>query len=300
MNKQALFLGCTVSGRALNYEMSSRKVAEKCGIELVDIADFGCCGYPVANADHDTYVTMAARNLALAEKEGCDVVALCSACLGSLAKVRKSLNEDTEEKDKVNKILADQGLEFKGTARVRHFMHVIYEDVGPERLKELFTVDVSSLKVAPHYGCHYMKPHEIFEGLDDPVAPHTLDDLISATGAEAVDYAYKLRCCGGGVLAVDENAPINLVHHKLKDVKAVGADIIALVCPFCAVMYDEYQSTVEDKKEEEFGIPVLYLPQLLGLAMGFDWKKDLLINKNAVKAKKLLQEKGLLDQGGDQ
>lgn len=297
--KYALFLGCTVPVRGFNYELSARRVADKVGLELVDCAEFACCGFPVEAVHHQTSLALAARNLAIAEQEGKDIITLCSACTGHMTKTMKHLTspEGKEELDKVNEGLDKIGKEFKGNVKVKHFARALLEDVGLEKIQGLIEKPLDALAIAPHYGCHYIKPSDIFDGFDDPIYPKSLDDLIEVTGATSVQYKDKLQCCGGGILAVNEEAPTKMVANKLGHIKAAGADAMTLLCPFCDIMFDEFQPTIEEKFSAEYNIPVLYYPQLLGLGLGLDPKKDLAVNKNQVKVKPLLAKLG--DNGGE-
>jgi len=283
--KFAFFLGCTTPSRVMQYEASTRKIAEKLGIELVDLPDFGCCGFPTDKVSHEAYLALAARNLAVAEEKGLDVVTMCTACSGALAKVVHAL-QDEEERKKINKILEPTGRQVKGTSKVLHISRVLYDMVGVDKIKEAMTRTLEELKVAPHEGCHYTAPHEIFDGFDDPIRPVSLKALIESTGAKVVDYMNYRQCCGGDLLAVGEETPVELVHEKLENIKKAGADVMVLQCPFCDIMYDEFQKTVGAKYETEYKIPVLFLPQLLGMAMGMT-QKELGLKKNAVKTKEI-------------
>jgi heterodisulfide reductase subunit B len=299
--KYALFLGCTVPIRGLNYELSARKVAEKLGIEIVDIPDFSCCGFPVADIHYETALTIAARNLALAESKDCDILCLCSACTGHMTKVQKTLEnkENTKELNFVNAKLKDFGYKFEGNVKVKHFVRFLFDDIGPEKLKKVIKQPLSGLNIAPHYGCHCVRPSEIFEGFDDPFRPESLDKLIEATGASSVQYRDKMQCCGGGLLSFTEETPMKMVKQKLDHVKDAKADALTLMCPFCNVMYDEYQPTIEEKFEVEYNLPVLFYPQLLGLAMGLDPKKDLAMKKNRVRVKPLLKKLEEMNNGSE-
>lgn len=290
--RYALFLGCTVPVRGFRYELSARKVLDVLGVKITDVRDFACCGYPVEGVHHLTSIALAARNLAIAEAEGLDVMTLCSACTGHMAKTAKHLSGETgsEELAIINEKLKDFDLEYKGKTKVRHFARVLLEDVGIEKIRDAVVRPLEGLKIAPHYGCHYIKPSNVFEGFDDPIHPTSLDRLIEATGATSVNYEDKLQCCGGGILAMGEETPMKMVQRKLEHIKAAGADAMTLLCPFCNIMYDEFQPTIETKFEKEYKIPSLFYSQLLGLAMGLDPKKDLLVRKNVVKVKPLLEK----------
>lgn len=294
MNKQkyALFIGCTISVRGLNYELSARKVAEILGIEFVDIQEFSCCGFPLSSIHHESAVVIAARNIALAEAKGLDIITLCSACTGYLTEVKNLLANDSNSKilKDVNTKLKDLGYNYKNGVKIKHFARVLYEDIGVDEIKKFIKNPLKGIKVAPHYGCHYLKPSEIFDGFDSPIHPQSLDKLIEVTGATPVQYRDKMQCCGGGILAVNEETSVKMVREKLDHIKNANADAMTLICPFCSIMYDEFQPTVESTYETEYNIPVLYYPQLLGLAFGLDPKKDLAVKKNLVKVKPLLEK----------
>ena len=284
--KYALFLGCTIPARSRQYELSARKVAQEVGIELVDIENFICCGFPVKSSDMKSAMVLGAYNIALAEKEGLDLCSLCSSCTSALTEVAHHLAHDEKAKEEVNESLAKAGLKVDKGVKVRHFARVLYEEVGPDELKKHFKQSLEGLRVATHYGCHYLKPSEIYDNFDQVETPHTLDDMITLTGATVVDYVNKKRCCGGPLLAVDEKIALAVAKEKLDDVKEAGADIINLVCPFCSVMYDSNQKGIEAAFQAEYNLPVLYLTQILGLAMGLD-RKALGLNMNVVKTKDL-------------
>ncbi len=286
--KYALFLGCNLA-RVRHYEMAVAKVAERLGIELVYLDDFACCGYPIKSIDFLSAMCLSARNLSVAEAAGLDVLTLCSACTATLTECTKELEHDQDLKKQVNEKLAVVDAEYKNGVTVKHFARMLYEDIGIDRLKDEVTQDISDLKVACHYGCHYVKPSDIYEGFDDPEFPITLDELVAATGATPVEYQNKMRCCGGSVLAVDEELCLSITRGKLDDMKDAEANCITLVCPFCSVMYDDSQRKIESMFDVSYGLPVLFYPQLLGLAMGFD-SRELGLNMNRVKTKELIAQ----------
>ncbi len=279
MKDYALFLGCTVPVRGLHYEAPARKVAEKLGIRITDIKEFGCCGYPLEGADHLTHLVMAALNLAAAERRELDILTLCSACTATLTKANKALKESAHLREEVNKILAQHGGEFNGKIRVRHFARALLEDVGLDKIKSAVTNPLTGIKIASHYGCHYLKPSEIYDGFDSPERPETLDKLVAATGATPMDYEDKLQCCGGAILGIDEMTSFKMSQQKLAHIKEAGADAMTFICPFCAVMYDINQRAIETKVGGKFSLPGLYYPQLLGIAMGFS-PAEMAINLN--------------------
>ena len=293
--RYALFLGCTVPVRNMNYELSARKVAERLGIEFVDSDAFSCCGYPMKGVDHHTTMVMAARNLVVAQEMGLDICALCTACSGTLTEASKLLNEDEAIRAEINHELeAAIGKRYEGGVRVRHIARLLYEGVGLANLCEQVKVSLKDFRFGAQYGCHYLKPSEIFDGFDSAEVPQTLDELIEATGAQAVQYATKLECCGGGLLAVDEDVSLTMPLAKLQELADAGADAMVLVCPFCDIMYEYNQRRVTRAAQARFQLPVLFYPQVLGLALGIP-ADELGFGLNRVKSRELMAKLAALD-----
>jgi len=284
--KYLLFLGCAIPYRVSAYEISTRKVAEKLGIELVEMPEYNCCGLPMDPISHDIMLTLAARNLCVAEKQGLNIMTLCPGCAGTLRKVNKMLKEDKKLKELVNGYLKETGLEFKGTIEVKHLIQVLAEDVGFEKIKAAVQKPLNPLKVAEHNGCHVLRPVK-YIGFDDPENPVMLKKLIEATGAQCLDYMDETECCGAPIIGVNEKIPLQLARDKLSHVKDVGAQAMVTVCPFCHMMFDTNQSRIERMFNETFGLPVLHYPQLLGLAMGFS-PEELALKELRVDASKLV------------
>jgi heterodisulfide reductase subunit B len=288
----ALYLGCAIPARVQNYEIASRKVAKALGIEFGDISNFACCGYPIASLDAGTARLLAARNLALAEQAGCDICALCTACTGSLTEAAHELSQDPDLLKSINKDLAAVGLRYTGGVKVRHFVRILWEEVGRQKIEAAIVRRLDGVVLAPHYGCHYLKPSEAHGEFEDCEAPHSLDDLIGWMGARPLDYPGKLKCCGGGVLAVDEKLALSISRGKLSAIAERGADAIALICPFCNIMYDTNQKKIETTFGASYQMPVLFFPQALGLAMGFE-PRDLGVQMNRVQPRSLLDKIGI-------
>jgi len=286
--KAAFYLGCTIPVRAQNFEASTRRVAAAFGIELLDLPSAGCCGYPVRSVSQSAARVAAGAVLAEAESVGPDLITICTACTAVLTETAHELNTDEALRSEVNATLSKTGKRYSGTVRVRHFARVLLEEVGEQAIRERIEVDLSHLRFAPHYGCHYLKPSEVYEEFDSVENPQSLDRLIALTGAVSVPYRGKRDCCGGACLAVDESLALSITKDKLDSVKAQGPDGIVLICPFCSIMYDSSQKKIETEHEVSYDLPVLFYPQLLGLAMGMDPKKDLGFQMNRVKAKELL------------
>lgn len=285
--KYLLFLGCAIPYRMPSYEVSSRRMLERLGVEIVEMPEFNCCGLPVDSVDHDAMLVLTARNLCLAEQKNMDILTLCPGCAGTLRKVNLSLQEDKKLKEHVNGILKEICMEFKGgKIRVRHLIQALVEDVGLEKVKEAVVKPLTGLKVAEHNGCHVLRPAK-YIGFDDPENPVLLKKLIEATGAECLDYMYETDCCGAPIVGVNDKIPLYLAGDKLRNVKAVKAEALITVCPFCHMMFDINQPRIERLLNEKFGIPVLHYPQLLGLAMGFT-PKEMALDELRVDATKIL------------
>jgi heterodisulfide reductase subunit B len=264
MKKYALFLGCTVPVRAQHYELSARNVAKELGIELVDMPSASCCGFPIKAVDAETSLLIAARNVALASQMKLDVVTLCNSCTAMLSDAQVQLsNKEFHSKFK------QVGFSYPREVKVRHFVRMLYEDIGIENIKKHVKKPLNPLRIMPHYGCHYMRPSQLY-GFDNTEVPHTLDELVRVTGANSLEYADKKMCCGGSVLGIDEDLAITMSNHKLTVAKEQKADAMVSICPFCTVMYEDNQRKAEAKFDKQYGIPVLYYPQLLGLSFGLD------------------------------
>jgi len=266
--KYLLFLGCVIPYRISSYEISARKVAAKLGIELVEMPEYNCCGLPLDPVSHEIMLTLAARNLCIAEQKGLNIMTLCPGCAGTLRKVNKTLKEDKKMREEVNRFLKEIGMEFKGTIEVKHLMQVLAEDVGFEKIKNAVKRPLIQLQVAEHNGCHVLRPVK-YIGFDDPENPTILKRLIEVTGAKCLDYMDETECCGAPIIGVNDQIPLQLAREKLDHIKAVGAQAMITVCPFCHMMFDINQPRIERAFNETYGIPVLHYPQLLGLAMGF-------------------------------
>lgn len=265
--KYLMFLGCAIPYRVSAFEISARKTLTKLGVELVEMPEFNCCGLPLDPVSHEMMLILAARNLALAEEKGLDIITLCPGCAGTLKKVNKMLKEDKALRDEVNCHLKEAGLQFKGTVDAKHFVQVLMEDIGLENIKKSVVKPLTTLRVAEHNGCHILRPKE-FIGFDDPEDPKMLKALIETTGATCLDYMDETECCGAPSVGVNDKVALELARDKLNHIKQVNAEALVTICPFCHIMYDTNELRIEKMFNEVYGIPVLHFTQLLGLAMG--------------------------------
>ena len=278
-----LYMGCSVPANYPNYEAAMLKVAETYDIQLEYMEGVGCCGSPNLRAiDHMGWLTVNARTLAIAEKNGHDIVTPCNGCFGSLKEVYHFLKHDAEHREKVNKLLKKDGLEFKGTITPRHFVEALYTDIGIEEIGKKITKPLDGVGIAIHYGCHLLRPIDVTE-----FRPEYLNQLIQATGASVIEYPLWKQCCGATVLPVDENLAIRLARDKIKSMKESGAEFIAVVCPACGNQLDLQQLGLKESYGEEFNLPVLLYPQILGLALGMT-EEDVGLSMNRVPADAIL------------
>ncbi|MBW2741550.1 MAG: CoB--CoM heterodisulfide reductase iron-sulfur subunit B family protein [Deltaproteobacteria bacterium] len=278
--KYALFLGCNIPARVRQYETSARSVFAELGVDIEDIKDFNCCGYPLRNSDFKTFVLFSARNLALAEKLGLNMITLCKCCYGSLKMAEHHMKENLFLKDEVNETLAKEGLEYNGNFEIKHLLSALYSDIGINILKEKITRSFKNLKIAVHYGCHALRPSNIMQ-FDNPVSPVIFDRLVELTGAKSIDWSLKLECCGAPVLGINDDLSMNLTEKKLTNAKRSGADYLCTACPWCHLQFDSVQKMMLEQRRLNNHLPAILFPQLLGLAMGID-KKILGINMNQI------------------
>jgi len=287
MTSYALFLGCTIPARQPNYELSARKSLAKLGIGLVDLPNMTCCAPPpIQSIDLTASLAVAAYNICLAEEADLNLLTLCSGCFESLAMTNAMLKADEELKKKINAILAKAGKEFLGSKEVRHFLQVLKDDVGLDRLKHSVSRPLNDLKVAPFYGCHALRPSELLK-LDDPERPRILENLIEALGGKSVEYRNKLKCCGGLLRGVSDDLALELAREKLRNTTKAGADCISTLCPFCFVALDIGQVQIRGKFQETYDIPVLHYSELLAIALGTD-PKELGLETHKIKTDKII------------
>lgn len=265
MSTYALFTGCTIRMMLPHLEAASRKVLSRLDIALVDLP-FTCCPTTALREVDDTaWLTMAARNLAVAEQEGLDILALCNGCTQSL-KEAQHLLEDPQRRRAVNGKLAEIGMEYRGTATVNHFAAVLYD--MREELPPLVTGRLAGVRVASQPGCHILRPSEIM-AFDDPERPSKYDELIEAIGATPVDYPNKTLCCGFNLFEVDRSAAATIVMDKIEAMSKAGADLVTTGCPSCFTQFDRNQLIARRIDGRDVSMPVLFFPQLVGLALGF-------------------------------
>lgn len=266
MKQYAYYPGCSLESLGKSYNDSAMAVAKALDVELKEIEDWNCCGatayFPV---DELLAYTLTARNLAKAEKTGLDFVAPCSACYKNAYFTNSYLQKDADLADHINYALEADNLHVSGTANVRHLIDVFINDVGLEEVKSKVTNPLSGLHIAPYYGCQILRPRKEHEDVENPTY---FEALLTAIGAEPIDYASKARCCGGSLIITNRRAALDMVRILLLDAINHNADVIATTCPMCNVNLEVYQDQVNREFGTHYSIPVMYFTQLMGLAMG--------------------------------
>lgn len=288
--RYAFYLGCTTPVKALKYEISTRNLARSLDIELVDIPEFSCCGFPVKSMDFFTALLMAARNLAIAEEKGMDIIGICTGCMAILSEAKEYL-EDEHLRNQVNVRLRILGVrEYSGKVKVKHFARFLHEDYGLEHMRMKIVASLTPLKFGVHYGCHYTKPTHAHGQFDDSINPFTIDDLINITGAKTINYPNKNLCCGLTIMGTAEDISFKLAAEKLECLSNRGVDAMVVACPSCCIAYENNQKVVGKRTKKDFNLPVLYFTQIMGLAMGLS-EKDMGFEFNRIKFERIAESK---------
>jgi len=263
----AYFPGCKIPFYQPFYGRSVRAVLARVRVKLVPL-EFSCCGYPVHHLNFQAFVLSAARNLALAEKHGLDILTPCKCCYGSLRHAGHWLRERDDLRREINRDLDREGLWWKGEADVKHLLTVLGRDLGTEALSRRIKKPFEGLKVAASYGCHALRPGNVVR-FDNPLAPTLFQDLVAVTGAEPVEWARSLECCGHPLWEKNQALSLRLMEVKVADARQSGADILCTACTHCQIQFDTVQAQQPDPPGSgEPRLPSVTYPQLLGLSMG--------------------------------
>jgi len=273
--KFSLFLGCVIPNRYPMIEQSTRTIMKEMGVEFLEMEGASCCPAPgvFRSIDPLIWLTLGARNINIAQQQKTDILTMCNGCYGTLLEVDHKMKHDHKINAEVNKVLAETGRNFDGSVKIKHLMEVLYFDIGIQKLKSMVKNKLG-FKVAVHYGCHLLKPSRIRPYGGNSENPTFFDEIVEAMGCESLDYRDKFLCCGagGGVRTGIKETSLEFTHQKLKQVRKSKADLIVVCCPFCHLQYDLGQVEVNKmiEGEEPFHIPVLYISQLIGLALGLE------------------------------
>ncbi len=285
----AFYPGCVAKGACPELYQSTLKVADRLGIELVELKNASCCGAGVIHeADPDLALAINARTFSMAEELGLPIMTICGTCQGVMSGCNKRLKDDSAARERINGMLQKDGRPYGGTVDVKHLLWILVKEYGMEALKAFVRRPLRGLKVAPFYGCYILRPSSSL-GFDDPANPRSLEKVIEILGADVVEYGGRTKCCGFPVILEREPIATEMAGINELDAKKNGADCMVTPCPLCHMSLDIYQEKSEKIVRQTIGMPILHFPQLLGLGMGFS-PKDLgmtrhMVSTEAVKKK---------------
>ncbi|HEY3316115.1 MAG TPA: CoB--CoM heterodisulfide reductase iron-sulfur subunit B family protein [Bacillota bacterium] len=285
--KYAYYPGCSLHSTATEYDATTRAVCAALGVELAEIPDWNCCGATSAHAtNHLLSLALPARDLVKAENMGLDVVAPCAACYSRMATTLHETKGNEVLRRKVSEII---GADFAATAKAKSLLEVLAVDVGPKVVETKVQKPLKGLKVAAYYGCLLVRPPDV-TGWDDAENPQSMERLMTALGAEAVDWPFKTECCGASLSVSRTDVVLKLVNDILAMAKSCGADALVCACPMCQANLDGRQPAVEKAYKTTYHLPVFYFTQLMSLAMGIDeWKLG--FRRHSIDPRELLHAK---------
>ncbi len=289
--RYAFYPGCVSRGGCPELYPSAVTVAARLGLELEELSDVGCNGAGVLSREVSDPIN--ARTFAKAEARGLStILTICSTCTGVMGQANLKFKEDPHHRERINReFLADEGLEYRGTVGVKHLLWILVEEYGLEGLKAAVKRPLRGLKVSPFYGCYIRRPDSIIEG--KPARKQYLERVIETVGAEVVDFGGKGKCCGFPILTANETNSMAMVAAHTGEAKEKGADCMVTPCPLCHLNLDGAQPKAENLKGQKIGLPILHLPQLIGLSLGFD-PEELHLTRHIVQARAVSEKVRLL------
>jgi heterodisulfide reductase subunit B len=271
--RAAVFWGCRILTSQYAYEMSAREVLPKLGIELVDLRESICCGDPIKSMNDFTANYLGARVLALANLTGLDNLFVpCNRCHFTICEAKKAIMEDAKTGRKIRDLLKEEGLDYNPDTKIWHTIDLLHDHVGIGKISKAVKRPLIGLKTATHVGCQIIRYSDLGR-VDDAEIPRKLDELIKALGAETVDYAEKLDCCGSALMYSHPDSALSLTGTKLKAVQNLRVDGLVVSCPDCQLMFDAKQKDAGTTVGAKLDVPVVYYTQLLGLTLNIDEKK---------------------------
>jgi len=295
MKKLTYFPGCSAHGTSEEFDHTLKLVMKKLDVELEEIPDWNCCGATSAHVMTEALaMALPLRNLVLAEKLDSKTMGIaCASCYSRMKTTKVQVDENPELARKINSTIIQEG-NYQGTVDIKSMLQYCYEDIGLETIKSKVTKPLSGLKVACYYGCLLTRPKAITQ-FDSPEYPMSMDRIMEALGAEAVEFDYKTECCGASFSISDTEIVLSLSGKILEVAKESGAHLIVVACPLCQSNLDMRQPDIEKTTGKKYGIPILYLTQLMALAFGFP-KEDLRLNKHIVPAEEALSNIGKIQE----
>ena len=267
--KYAFFPGCVSQGGCPELYPAAKLICQRLGIELDEIPGWTCSGAGVLQEKNQLFGdTLNARMLAKAEQMELTILTICSTCQGVMSQANHRMQQDPEYLARVNSFLSEEGIEYKGTAQVKHLLWILIEDYGMDKLTEQVTRPLGNVRLAPFYGCYIVRPTEALGIEEHPERQTSLETLIQTLGATAVDFSGKTRCCGFPILTINEKNSMAMVGKHTSEAKDLGADAMVTPCPLCHLNLDGFQPKASAQAQRRIDLPILHLPQIIGLAMG--------------------------------
>ena len=276
--KYAYFPGCVAQGACRELYLSTAKLTQALGIELVELKKAACCGSGTYKEDSQLLEdTVNARNIALAEQLKLPLLTHCSTCQGVIGHVDERLkaaqNRDSDYVEQVNTLLTQQGCSpYQGTTEVKHLLWALVGDYGLEALKAKVVRQLTGLKCAAFYGCYLLRAQKHLP-FDDPFHPESLESVFRTVGATPVYYQGRTQCCGWPLSSYATTQSFQMAGKHLQAAIDAGADCLVTPCPLCHLNLDSRQPEVEKVIGRSLGLPVLHLPQLVSLALGIEPEK---------------------------
>ncbi len=290
--KYAFWPGCVARGAAPELYKSTLAVAKHLDFELVELEAAACTGAGIIS-DGDPYLqdVLNARTLAIAEQMGLPLLDICSTCIGVHSLARENL-ENEDYRARINERLAPEGLEYKGSGEPRHLLWAMIEDIEEGKLKAMIRKPLTELKLGPFYGCYILRPERVLGFDKHPHRRNSLETVINLVGATTVTYDGMTKCCGFPILTTNRKNSLTMAGTHLADATDQGADALVTPCPLCHLNLDAQQADAASVIERKLDLPILHVPQLIGLALGID-PEELGLNRHVVNTKPLLQKAGI-------
>jgi succinate dehydrogenase / fumarate reductase cytochrome b subunit len=281
--KVAYWPGCVSRGFTPELHGSMALIAGKLGIELVELERANCCGAGVI-AEHNQELadTLNARTFAMAQQTGLAMMNICSTCQGAQSECQERLDADAGYRAHINEALAPEGLSYQRGISNKNFLWLLVEDYGIERLKELVERPLTGLRIGPFYGCYVLRPTSRLGYDEHPGRASYLEQVIDALGGTSVDYEGARKCCGFPIITMNRTTSLRQAGRHVGDAIDAGADALVTPCPLCHLNLDLQQVEAAGVVGRDLGLPVLHLPQLVGLALGFE-PKELGMGKHVIR-----------------
>jgi succinate dehydrogenase / fumarate reductase cytochrome b subunit len=288
--KVAFFPGCVSKGACPELYVSTQAIAGPLGLELYELTEAPCTGAGVLSEQNPQLGdALNGLTIAMAEAQGADLMTICSTCQGVLSQHDYALKHDEERREKANATIADQGFRYNGTAKVKHLLWMLFEEIGIDKVKAAIKRKLTGLKVAPFYGCYILRPAEVLGLQEKPERKTYLEQLISILGAEAVEYKGSTKCCGFPMATFNREKSLAMGGNHILEAKSKGADLLVTPCPLCHLNLDAQQPDAARILKQEIDVPIFHLPQLLGLAFGME-PEELRLNHHVVSTKGVIEK----------